>query len=230
MKKTIIIIIAFIAVSGLNAQPFNFNINFALGTPQGDFKQSLDRNAYGLDLGFTYQLNANSPLHLGVGFMYQNYGWRERETQFVDGVPEVDVRVRTTNNLITPQFIMRLEPKYGAFSPFLEGSVGFNYLYTESSIRDLYGDEEIASNVNYDYYTSNYGIGGGLKIRIWEGYDNTENFFGVHLMIKAKYVLGGEAQYIKEGDLTTQGNDLEYIVTRSRTDLKTFDVGIVFNF
>jgi len=230
MKKIhLTLVITLVAITGF-AQPFNVDISFALGTPQGDFQQSLDRNSYGLDLAFTYQVGRDIPLHIGAGMVYQNYGWRERSAQFIDGVPEVDVNVRTTNNLITPQLLMRLEPRYGGFSPFVEGSIGFNYLYTESSIRDEYEDDEIASSVNYDYFTSNVGIGGGAKFLLWEGYDEDGDFWGIHLFLKTKYMLGGEALYLREGDLVANGNDLELNLSRSRTDLTTFNVGVVFNF
>jgi hypothetical protein len=43
-------------------------------------------------------------------------------------------------------------------------------------------------------------------------------------------MLGGEALYLKEGDLIPNGNNLEYVVSQSRTDLTTFNVGLVFNF
>jgi len=230
MKKIHLTFAILLTALTLQAQPFNFDISIAVGTPQGDFGQSLDRNSYGADFAFTYQVGREIPLHVGVGMMYQNYGWREREAQFVDGVPEVDVNVRTTNNLISPQFIMRLEPKIGGFSPFVEGSIGFNYLYTESSIRDTYEHEEIASTVNYDFYTSNMGIGGGAKFLLWEGFDEDGDFWGIHLIVKTKFMLGGEAMYLKEGDLIPRGNGLDYIVTRSRTDLTTFNIGVVFNF
>ncbi len=230
-KKHLKLLIAvFLISTSIQAQPFNFDISFALGAPQGDFGQTLDRNSYGLDLAFTYKVGRDLPLYIGAGFMYQNYGWRERETQFVVGVPEVDVNVRTTNNLITPHFLLRIEPRIGGFTPFIEGSVGFNYLFTESAIRDDFDDEDIANTVNYDYFTSNYGIGGGAKFLLWEGFNDQGDFYGIHLILKTKYMLGGEAMYLKEGDLVPIGDELEYNLSRSRTDLATFNVGVVFSF
>lgn len=212
------------------SQSHNFDIGFAFGTPQGSFQQVLERNAYGIDASYTYQINPQIPIHVGVGMLYQNYGWKERNAQFVEGVPEVDVQVRTTNNLITPQLIMRLEPEINGFTPFLEATMGFNYLFTQSSITDDFSEDDIASTVNYDYTTSNYGVGAGAKLRLWEGFDDEGNFFGVHLLLKTKYMIGGEALYLREGDLVAVGNELEYNLSRSRTDLTTFNVGLVFNF
>lgn len=230
MKKGILasLIVLFIPVIGLS-QPFNFDIGFAHGTPKGGFGQELDRNSYGLDAAFTYQV-PRSPIHIGVGFGYQNFGWRERTEIFSRDIPEVDVRVRTTNNMVTPHFLMRIEPDAGMFSPFVEGTLGFNYLYTESSVIDDWDEEEISSTVNYDYTTSNFGIGGGVKIRMYEGYNEDGDFFGVSLILKGKFMVGGEALYLKEGGLTPQNGGLSYDLSRSRTDLATFNVGFAINF
>lgn len=224
---TVIFSITFTTIS--IAQAFNFDVGLALGSPMGSFQQSLDRNSYGLDMGATYQI-PNSPIHIGGGLVYQNYGWTERSEYFSPDIQEVKLRVRTTNNMVTPHFLMRIEPNMGVISPFVEGIIGFNYLYTESSVLDDWAEEEIASSVNYDSYTSSSGIGGGVKVRLYEGYDEDGDFFGISLIVKAKYMLGGEADYLKEGGLSRTRRGLNYDVSRSRTDLTTFNVGFVFNF
>ena len=230
MRRGIITLIILLAIPGaLFAQAFNFDIGFALGTPNGSFQQSLDRNSYGLDMGATYQI-ANSPIHIGGGLVYQNFGWAERSEYFSPDIQEVKLKVRTTNNMATPHFLMRIEHNIGAVSPFVEGMIGFNYLYTESSVVDDWGDEEIASSVNYNSYASSYGIGGGMKFRLYEGYDDDGDFIGVSLIVKTKYMLGGEADYLKEGGLTRTRRGLKYDVSRSRTDLTTFNVGFVLSF
>lgn len=230
MKSLASVLISLIAFTiSSKAQPFNFDLGFALGDPQGEFRSELNRESYGLDAAFTYQL-PQSPIHIGVGFGYQNFGWQERNEFLSRDIPEVDVRVRTTNNMISPHLIMRVEPEFGLISPFLEGSLGFNYLYTQTAIIDDWDEEEIASNVNYDYTTSNFGVGGGMKIKLYEGYDDEGDFFGVSLIAKTKYMIGGEALYLKEGGLSSSNGNLNYEVSRSRTDLRTFNVGFVFNF
>lgn len=213
----------------LIAQPFNFDLSFAYGTPKGAFQQNLDRDAYGLETSFTYQL-PQTPIHLGIGMTYQNYGWRERHEYFSPNIQEVQVKVRTTNNIFIPHLVARLEPDLGFFSPFVEGSLGLNYLYTESSIIDDWDEEEIASTVNYDYVTTNSGVGGGVKFRLYEGYDNEGDYLKVSMIIKSRFMLGGEADYLREGDLQRNRRGVTYELNRSRTDLRTFNVGFVLNF
>lgn len=228
MKRIICLVIILMPVVSA-AQSFNLDVGFALGTPMGSFQQSLDRNSYGIDMGATYQI-PYTPIHVGGGLVYQNYGWTERSEYFSPDIQEIKLRVRTTNNMVTPHFLMRIEPDMGIFGPFLEGMVGFNYLYTESSVLDDWAEDEIASSVNYDSYTSSYGIGGGMKFKLYEGYDNDGDFFGVSLTVKAKYLLGGEANYLKEGGLTRNRRGLNYDISRSRTDISTFNIGLTFSF
>ena len=230
MKTHVIALVALLSFSSVaQAQDFNFDFGFALGTPQGSFLQSLERNSYGVDLAATYRV-PYTPVHLGFGMVYQNFGWSERDEFFSPNIQEVLVRVRTTNNMITPHFLVRFEPRMGAISPFVEGLVGFNYLYTQSSVLDDWGNEEIATSVNYDSFTYSHGIGGGIKFNLYEGFDGDGDFFGVALIVKAKYMLGGEADYLREGDLVRTRRGMDYSINRSRTDLNTFNVGFVFNF
>lgn len=211
-----------------SAQPFNMDLNFAIGTPQGGFAQEIDRNSFGLDLAFTYQV-PYTVLHLGAGLGYQNYGWKQRSTNLQD-IPEIDLTVRTTNNIVTPYVLARIEAPYGAMKPFIEGSMGFNYLYTETSLVDDHYEEEIASDVNHDHITTNVGFGGGIKVDLYQGFNSDGDFYGLSLVIKAKYMLGGNASYLREGDLTSNGNFLDLNIRESRTDLVTFNIGVAFNF
>lgn len=234
MKKiTVLILVSILSSVTTIAQPygyrpFNFEIDFAVGTPQGTFMQELERNSYGLDMSFTYQL-PESPIHIGMGLTYQNFGWSERYTN-IYGIPEVDLKVRTTNNMVTPHLIMRIESPTQGVKPFVEGTLGFNYLFTESSILDDWDEEEIASDINHDYLTSSFGLGGGIKIDLYEGLDDDGDFFGLSMVIRSRLNLGGEAIYMKEGDLERTPNGVILNLRQSRTDLTTFNVGFVVNF
>jgi len=49
-------------------------------------------------------------------------------------------------------------------------------------------------------------------------------------MVKAKYMLGGNASYLREGDLVRNGDFIDLNIRESRTDLTTFNIGVAFNF
>ena len=227
MKKLVLtILFVLISYCEVYAQAYNFDVNFAVGTPEGSFGESIDRELYGVDLGFTYALN-NSPLHVGVGLLYQNYGWNERSEPFSEHINEVDVRVRTTNDVVNPHFIARIEPQFGHIKPFVEGYAGFNYLYTKSSVIDEYTDDEIASSINQDNYAMSYGMGGGLKVKLT---DDNGKAIGISLLLKGKILKGGIAEYLTQGDLRASDGRVNYNLNRSNTDFTTFNIGVVFSF
>lgn len=230
MKKSIALSIFFILFLNKTvlSQSFQLDINALVGTPKGVFMNELNRSAIGLDMAFTYQF-PYTPIHIGTGITFQNYGWRERDASFYE-VPEVDVSVRTTNNIVTPYFLIRLESPYGSVRPFVEAQMGLNYLYTESSIIDEWDEEEIASEINYDYFTTNSGFSGGIKIKLYEGFSESGNYSNIGLVLRGKYSIGGNARYLKEGDLQVDGRDLVMNIRESRTDLTSFSVGLSFNF
>lgn len=228
-KLLLSVMLAMFPVFLIAQHPFNIELSFAYGEPKGGFEQTLDRDAYGFDVAFTYQLAA-SPIHFGMGMTYQNYGWRERSEYFSPNIQEVLVRVRTTNNIFIPHLIARIEPDLGFMSPFVEGTLGVNYLYTESRIVDDWDDQDIASTVNHDYLTTNTGVGGGVKFRLYDGTDSDGDPFKLSLIIKSRFMLGGEADYLREGDLQRNRRGLVYNLNRSRTDLRTFNVGFVLSF
>lgn len=229
MKRIFFLTAFILSALPVNAQEINLDLSFAYGTPKGDFSQVLDRDVYGLEGALTYQV-PHSPIHLGIGMTYQNYGWKERYEYFSPAIQEVQVKVRTTNNMFIPHLVARLEPDLGFFSPFVEGTLGLNYMYTQSSVIDEWDEEEIASTINYDYLTTSSGIGGGVKFRIYEGYDHEGDYLKVSMIIKSRFMLGGVADYLREDDLIRSRRGIEYSVNRSRTDLSTFHVGFVLSF
>lgn len=210
------------------SQSFQLDVNALVGTPKGVFMDELNRNSIGVDLALTYQIE-NTPIYVGTGITLQNYGWKERDT-YLYNAPEIDVSVRTTNNIVTPYFILKLEEQVGRVSPFIEAQLGINYLYTESTLIDSWDEEEIASDINYDYYTTSSGFGGGLKFKLYEGFTQTGKHNNINLVLKGKFMNGGNARYLKEGDLHVNGNDLILNVRESRTDIISYSVGISFSF
>lgn len=230
MKK-LFLTLALVLLSFINiyAQGYNLDVNFAVGTPEGAFAESIDRELYGLDLGFTYAVY-DTPLQLGVGLLYQNYGWNERTEPFSSRIDEVDVRVRTTNDIVNPHLIARLEPEFGHVKPFVEGYAGFNYLYTKSSVIDDFTDEEIASSINQDNLAMSYGMGGGIKIKLTDMLDDNGSAIGISLLLKGKVLKGGIAEYLTRGDLRASDGRFDYNLNRSTTNLTTFNIGVVFSF
>lgn len=228
MKK-IILLILFTGVVGIGTlvgQNFDFGITLDGGFPQGSFKENVESNGLGIEGIIGYSI-PYSPITVGFDLGFITYGSASRKEVFNPNIPEVRIRVRTTNNIFTGHFFTRMEAKEGIFRPYIDGLVGFHYLWTESRIEDDSDFETIASSTNFDDTAFSYGMGGGLKFKIAESKDHMDRTYRWFIDLRARYLFGGEAEYLREGALRNNNGTLEYDTSYSNTDLLTVGVGFI---
>ena len=205
-------------------------LHFNAGFPQGEFKDQIDRNAYGLGGQFFYS-PGQSPFGLGVELGWMNYGNESRREPFSTTIPDVTVRVETSNNIVQGFLIFRTQMPTGAIRPYGAALVGFNYLFTETKITDSDDpSEDVASSTNQDDAAFAYGFGGGLMVQLYDGTKRDSKQFQVLLDGGLRYVLGGEAQYLKKGSIRRENGTVTYDLLQSKTDLLRLHVGVMFRF
>ncbi|MCS4194368.1 hypothetical protein GGP50_002594 [Salinibacter ruber] len=157
--------------------------------------------------------------------------------------PRVPVEVSTNNNVVETHLSLRLQPRTGRFRPYVEGLAGFKYLFTRTTVggedfgNDDLGDDElgddIAGSTNYDDFALSGGAGAGIDVRVYRRREpgKTLRAVGVHLGVQ--YLLGQEAEYLAEGDLTDENGNgrldrSELDVRRSRTTFLQPQFGVTF--
>lgn len=230
MKTRILIIVAILSVISFNkilAQAGGLNI--MLGFPMGDFKEEIDRLGFGLSGHFLFLAPTdNRPFGIGLNVGYLNYGQETRREPFSLTIPDVTVDVERSNNLVNFHVLFQLGFGSGSVRPFVEGLFGGSYIFTETTIRSR-GAEEVASSNNFDDFAWSYGAGGGLLILLSSG-EEGEDFGSIFLDLKARYLFGSEAEYLKEGSVIVSGGNVTYQVTKSKTDLLTVHTGVVAYF
>jgi hypothetical protein len=227
------IAIAIVALSQLSpAQDrFQASLNFLLAYPQNDFKNNVDRTFYGLSGEFFYCL-PKSPFSLGLNLEYMNYGSETRTGPLSEDIPDVWVDVTTRNSIFSAAAVLRLSPTEGPFRPYVEGLVGFNYLFTYTSLRDAdCCGEDIATTTNFDDWTLTYGAGAGVILRALDVRSRQgRSVFSLHLEIGLRYLKGGTAEYLRERSILNDNGSLSYTPLISTTDLVKSHFGIVFRF
>jgi|WetSurMetagenome_2_1015567.scaffolds.fasta_scaffold356980_1 hypothetical protein len=205
------------------------SLHFQTGFPQGDFKDHLDDNSYGLDGEFIYS-PGKSPLGIGLSLGFGVYGSEERREPFSSTIPDVTVKVTTTNNILQGHLVFRVLPKQGQLRPYADGLIGFNYLFTETKISDRSDGDEVASSTNSDDGVFSYGFGGGLLIHLGtSGKESGRQIFW-DLDLSTRYLLGDEAEYLKEGSIHIDGTSVIYDKIKSKTDLLTVRLGVAASF
>jgi hypothetical protein len=208
-------------------------LSFMLGFPQGEFSDNVDNTGYGLSGELAYKPRM-WPFSIGGSLAYMIYGQEKRTEPFSYTIPDVFVDVITTNSILSGHILLRAEVPRGPIRPYVDGLLGFNYLFTETKIEG-YSDEPIAKTTNLDDAVFSYGGGGGILIKIFG--DETalrKARLGrsplVFIDLRLRYLLGGEAEYLKEGSIGRVGTTVVYDVIQSKTDLLTFHIGVTAEF
>lgn len=211
------------------AQAFQGGLDFMVGSPQREFRKNVDKVGFGIagNVGFAPE---GTPIMLGLEFGFMNYGSSSRREPFSTTIPDVFVDVSTTNNFILGHAILRVQPNAGVVRPYLQGMVGFNYLFTETKIENInVPGQEVASSNNLSDGAFSYGAGAGMLIWVYsppEGNGLSDLFIDVG----ARYVFGGEAEYLKEGSIRNVNGRVVYDILKSKTDLLVFHIGASVRF
>jgi hypothetical protein len=221
--------------SPARAQVGSGGVNLVLAIPQGEFADRLD-GAVGFGLSGEFVAHIpNTPVGFGIGGTFLIYGQERIRERFGSGaLGRIEVDVVTSNNIALGHVLLRLQPPQGTFRPYADALVGVNYLFTESRIEDVDfdDDQDIASSTNFDDAALSYGIGGGVMARVFSGRSKDSGRpYAIFVDARLRYLFGGEADYLREGDIEADGNgDPIYNVTRSDTDLLLPQLGVTFRF
>lgn len=204
--------------------------NFTLGFPMNEFKENVKRTGIGGSAQFLlWNPTSQFPYSFGIDAGYINYGSETRREPFSHSIPDVNVDVSRTNNIINFHLLGQIILPSGSIRPYIEFLVGGSYIFTQTQINSS-GSEEVASTTNYDDWAWNYGGGGGFLIRLIPNTILENKIGGIFLDLKVRYLYGTEAQYLKEGSVIVNRGRVFYDVSKSKTDLLTANIGVVIYF
>lgn len=233
-KKRVVFITVFMLLATIPAMaqsPFQAGFNLLLGFPQGEFKENVDNVGFGLSGHFGYTI-PNSPFSIGAEVGFLIYGRETRQEPLSTTIPDIVVDVETTNNILTGHLLLRVQPPLQTMivRPYLEGLFGFHYLWTDTKIQDWDGDSRLGST-NYDDAAMSYGGGGGMMIRVYQGRKEASGgLYSVNIDLGFRYLLGGEAEYLKQGGIKRENGTVIYSPSKSKTDLLMTNIGVTFAF
>jgi len=221
----------------------NFGIDIALigQLPKGEFKDEGVPTGFGLDINGLWYPSKQFGLGLNVGI--SQYGNSERQIPFSYYTDLVTITEKTTNDLAYGHLLLKLIPFQGNVRPYFEGFLGMKNLFTSTKVISENCPEEdedtceIASSTNYSDNAFSYGGGGGLEITLTSfGGDEDSGIKGVlSFFINARYMIGAEAEYLKEGAITfsdPQDGPVQttFDPSTSKTDVLQISLGLNFNF
>ena len=193
--------------------------------PQGEFDEKVENNGFGFTGQALFSV-PGSPVAIGGSFGGVIYGSETRREPFSTTIPDVTVDVETNNYILLGHLVLRIQPPTGSFRPYAEGVIGFNYLFTETTIESR--EEDIASDTNFDDGVFSYGGGGGIMFMVYEGGGGRP--VNVFVDLGARYLKGGKAQYLREGSIRREDGRVLYDIEESKTDLLAIHIGATVQF
>lgn len=222
--KPYIFSIFFFCLTAANLFSQSAGLNFALAFPTGEFKENVDRVGFGISGQFLLiNPKPGQPFGIGLNAGFINYGNESRREPFSYTIPDVFVDVERSNNLVNLHLLFQIASYKGRIRPYLEGLFGGSYLFTETSIKSQ-DYSEVASSTNLEDFAWSSGGGAGIMIQIT---NEDEQGTSIFLDIKGRYLMGTEAEYLKEGSIEIIGSQVYYDITRSKTDLVSAHIGVI---
>jgi hypothetical protein len=208
----------------VRAQEFQVGGYFTTVVPRGEFRENVTNNGYGGGGLFLVRLGP-SPFLVGGDAGVVIYGSESRREPFSTTIPNVDVRVRTSNNILLAHTVLRIQPQEWRIRPYADGLIGLKHLFTRTSISDDFDGEVIASTTDLSDTTFSYGFGVGIQVPI------TKIRGGAVLLDgNVRYLRGGRADYLKKGSIREVDGQVIYDVFASRTDVIAVQIGVTFRF
>jgi hypothetical protein len=227
MKKIIILSTVLLCLSVLSkAQTVGGSL--MLGSPQGEFRNNVDRLGYGLQIqGTIWSPGKQRPFTIGLNLSYMIYGEVTERRPLSLTIPDVTVKVDRMNSMANLHLLLQVSPFTGTVRPYVDGLVGGAYIFTTTDVKSENTDDSFANTTNYDDFNWSYGWGGGILFQVAKDLGDVQTLY---LDLKARYLYGTEAEYLTENDVLVQNGKVYYNPRKSKTDLLTFHLGVIAYF
>ncbi len=223
---------SFASVSSATAQiefgsergPGRFQVggDFVVAQPKGELANNIP-NGYGINLTGMFRLDPKGFLSIRADGGGAQYGRESFDVDYFGVTGRVMLEVETTNTIAWGAIGGHLQIPDGWIRPYANASIAYSHFSTTSSISGTDDSEEYASTTNQSDGTRAWIFGGGVVIP----FGNRYSLGGLNL--GARYYYGGEAEYLREGDITDNPDgSININPQRSKTDMVVWQVGVSF--
>lgn len=206
--------------------PSRFTIvgDLLVAQPKGEFATQIDTQGFGGNVAGLFRLDREGIFSIRGDIGGMQYGSETLHVPYLPITGRVSLDVETTNSLFWGSIGPQITAPVGRFQPYINAAVGVMDFTTQTSVRGSDSDYEYASTTNKDDATSAYIFGGGVYIPL-----GRVNEWKLH--VGARYFYGGEASYLKEGDIRDNPDGSITLFPRtSKTDQVTWQVGVSYTF
>jgi opacity protein-like surface antigen len=168
---------------------------FIQSRPQDTFGQNIGFG-YGADGTYLFRLDDAGFLGLRADAGLLQYGEESKRVPLSSTIGgRVQVDVSTTNYIVPLSIGPQLMWPRGSIRPYVNGGVGGQFFFTQSSVEGSDDVGSFANTTNQWDRTLTWVAGAGVYVPIYQ------RRFNVLLDLGAQYVNGGRARYLKPGSI-----------------------------
>lgn len=192
--------------------------------PKGEFATQLDTEGFGANIGGLFRIDREGLLSIRADLGGMQYGSETLHVPYLPMTGRVSLDVETTNNAFWGSIGPQITVSAGPIHPYVNGAIGFMDLVTTTSVRGSDSDYAYASTNNSDDVTSAWIFGGGVYVPF-----GRQQSWKLHA--GARYFYGGEATYLREGDIQDNPDGSVTLFPRtSKTHQVTWQLGVAYTF
>lgn len=207
-------------------QPSRFSLegDLLVAQPKGEFATQLDTEGFGANVGGLFRIDRDGIFSVRGDVGGMQYGSETLHAPYLPITGRVSLDIETTNSVFWGSIGPQITVPVGPVQPYMNAAIGFMDLNTSTSVRGSDSQYEYASSTNSDDATSAWIFGGGLYVPV-----GSSKEWKLHA--GARYFYGGEATYLREGDIVDNPDGSVTLFPRhSKTDQVTWQVGVSYTF
>lgn len=190
--------------------------------PKGEFATQLNTEGFGANLAGLFRLDKEGLFSIRADVGGMQYGSETFHAPYLPITGRVSLDVETTNNSYWASIGPQITVPAGPIQPYVNAAVGVVGFVTTTSVRGSDSEYEYASTNNSDDVTSAWIFGGGMYVPLGRRSD-------WKLHAGARYFYGGEATYLKEGDIQDNPDGSITLFPRtSKTHQVTWQAGVAY--
>jgi hypothetical protein len=201
---------------------FQLGIDGVVSQPKGEFANNVG-NGYGINATGMFRLDPKGFISLRADIGGVQYGRERLNIPYSPFTGRIELDLETTNNIAWGAIGGHVQIPEGWFRPYANAAIAYTHFSTTSSLTGSDDDYQYASTTNQQDGSRAWIFGGGLVIPFGSKYA----LGGLNL--GARYYYGGQATYLREGDIVDNPDGSVTLNRRtSKTDLVLWQVGVSF--
>jgi opacity protein-like surface antigen len=196
-------------------------VSFVVAQPLGEFRDNVS-SAIGGEGHVVLRPSENSVFGLRLEGGFLNYGHEHKRVPLSATVGgRIQVDLNTNNNIALFAAGPQLMATRGVIRPYVHGTAGLAYFFTESSIDGSDDTFSFAQTTNQDDAAFAYGGGAGVIIPL------PVKSTLVSIDLGARYLNTGKVRYLKEGGIRDNADGtITLSPSESKATMITYRIGV----